>query len=804
MLPATLITTLRVLLLLLTGLTPVAFADVEITSGFQYDALGDDMVYFETGTADASLDAAQLYAGDWLTPPKNPPNFGFSKSGYWFKTTAHNRTPEIQHLILSIDYPMLDQLEVYQLVHGKLLSHHALGDLKAFASRPISNRNFLIPLTFAPQSSHELYIFIRTNSSVQLPIALWNKEIFYQRDIEQSLGLGLYFGFITIMVIYNLFLYFTIKETSYLFYVIYVSGWCLFQACMSGHAYQYLWPESPRWNDIALPVTVFATNLGGASFAIYFLSLKKSSPYAYRLSMGIAGLSTLMLIACFVMSYAITIRIGAAFTVFSTIAMMIIGIRLWRKGLKHARFYAIGWSAFLFGSALLSLTVLGVLPMTFVTEHSGKIGSVIEVVLLSFALADRFNMERAEKQIAQQKMEAMRFEIYKEGFRQKEQAVAAEAAIRAKDEFLSTMSHEIRTPMNGVVGVLQLFQDTPLDAQQKELLRIMNGSAQTLLSIINDILDFSKIQAGKMHIESIPFNLRDLLDDIASLYSMTTKLNDETEFKLIISPDVSTWVVGDPVRLKQILTNYLNNAVKFTPKGHITLRVARDDNQRIRFAVEDSGIGISEAGLAKLFQGFSQTSADTARKYGGTGLGLSICKKLSELMGGEVGASSCLGEGSTFWCSVLLPACEAPTAVEKRDTRSVAALQQVRVLLAEDNSVNQFVARNMLKKLGINHVDCAENGEEALALYQTNAYDLILMDCQMPVKDGYETTAAIRSLESSQQKPRIPIAALTASATQEEQQQCLACGMDIHIAKPLRLNDLETAIHFLLKPAAAA
>jgi len=203
--PATLLNSLRVLFLLLAGLAPVAFADVEINRGFQYDALGDDMVYFETGTADASLDAAQLYAGDWLTPPKNPPNFGFSKSGYWFKTTAHNRSPEEQHLILSIDYPMLDQLEVYQLVHGKLLSHHALGDLKAFASRPISNRNFLIPLTFAPQSSHELYIFIRTNSSVQLPIALWNKEIFYQRDIEQSLGLGLYFGFITIMVIYNLF-----------------------------------------------------------------------------------------------------------------------------------------------------------------------------------------------------------------------------------------------------------------------------------------------------------------------------------------------------------------------------------------------------------------------------------------------------------------------------------------------------------------------------------------------------------------------------------------------------------------------
>jgi signal transduction histidine kinase/CheY-like chemotaxis protein len=484
--------------------------------------------------------------------------------------------------------------------------------------------------------------------------------------------------------------------------------------------------------------------------------------------------------------------------------MLLTGWYLWRQGLKHARFYALGWSAFLAGGALLSLTVMGVLPLNFITEHGVKIGSVIEVVLLSFALADRVNMERAEKQIVQQKMQQLQFDMYKENFRKKEQAVAAEAAIRAKDEFLSTMSHEIRTPMNGVVGVLQLFQDTPINAEQKELLRIMNGSAQTLLSIINDILDFSKIQAGKMQIEAIPFNLHELLQDLSSLYSMTTKLKDNTEFVLDIASDVPGWVVGDPVRVKQILTNYLNNAVKFTTQGRIELHAKKDIDDRIHFAVVDSGIGISAEGLGKLFQSFSQANSDTSRKYGGTGLGLSICKNLSALMGGDVGASSVPGQGSTFWCSVRLQACAPPASADSQQLIGGDTLGHLRILVAEDNSVNQFVVRNMLKKLGIPSVDIAENGEEAFRFFCSRPYDLILMDCQMPVKDGFEATGLIRDLEKAEHQRRIPIAALTASATQEEQQRCRDVGMDFHIAKPLRLEDLKSALEYLVTLAVAA
>lgn len=778
-----------------------------IEDTFQQAALGDYITYMEFLDQPATLDELLKSPQPWQKPTKNPPNFGFSKAGYWFKVDIANTAERSQSLMLSIEYPLLDHLDIYLLTEGQISQHFTVGDELPFSARPIPSRHFVVPLQFVSAKNSQLFVYLKTSGSAQLPANLWSKDAYYQRDVKQSLGLGLYYGFLTIMVFYNLFLYFTVKDRTYLAYVVYVTTFCLTQASLSGHSYQYLWPEQPYWNDTSFSVLVCLANFGAALFCMQFLALKHNAPRLHRLVFFIASTSAALAFGCIFFLHQANIfrMLSAVMTAVNTLIMLFVGFYLWRNGLKHARFYIIGWTVFLAGAALISLAIIGILPMNFLTEHSAKIGSVLEVVFLSFALADRINMERQEKQEAQKRLHEMRFEMFTESFKQKEITVANEAAMRAKDEFLSTMSHEIRTPMNGVIGVLQLFEGTPLDTQQQELLRVMHGSAQTLLSIINDILDFSKIQAGKMQIEAVSFDLHLLLQDIAGLYNMTTKLNDELRFCLRIAPETPRYVEGDPMRVKQILTNYLNNAVKFTANGTIELRAepikSTEPNQStmVRLSVKDTGIGIDAEAQQKLFQSYSQTSQDTARKYGGTGLGLAICKKLSELMGGTVGVDSEKGKGSTFWCTVSLPPSKEPLQSDVTPGKTHAiTFSHVKVLVAEDNAVNQFVVKNMLRKLGITDVVLAENGEEALAFLAKGRFDLVLMDCNMPVMDGFEATRRIRQQEIENGAVRIPIAALTANAMAEEQEKSHAAGMDLHITKPLVLADLAASIERLL------
>jgi signal transduction histidine kinase/CheY-like chemotaxis protein len=781
-----------ILFVLIWPLPAEALQPVNVDASTQHLDLGPHLRFREIRPAESDLEKVLQSPGDWQPVPSSPPNFGFSESGYWFSVEVHNRADTAVDMLLQIAYPLLDQIEIHHVSEGNTLARASLGDRRPFAERLIPARHFLVPLVFAPGSTSTLYVYLQTTSSVQLPLTLHAPQAFYNDEMMHSVGLGLYYGAILIMAVYNLFLFVTVRDRTYLFYVFFVVSFLLFQLNLSGHAFQYLWPTGTAWGDASAAVLVLLTNLGGALFAIHFLGLRQNAPRAWMLCVFSALIATAGIVACLFISYSTMIRFAAALTIFDALTVLFIGILLWKRGMKHARYYVIAWCSFLIGCTLLSMALAGILPLVFITEHGAKIGSLLEVVMLSFALGDRINEERRSKLDTLRKIEQMKVEMVREIARKKEIEVAAESSIKAKDEFLSTMSHEIRTPLNGVVGVVQLLQQTSLDEHQHQLLRIMAGSAQTLLSIINDILDFSKIQAGKMHIEAIVFDLHALLDDLAGLYGMTLKLKEDVRFVLVRAPDVPRHVLGDPVRLRQILTNYLNNAVKFTTRGTITLKVTSGAEGQLVFDVEDTGIGIDPAGMERLFRAFSQTSDDTARKYGGTGLGLSICKRLSELMGGDVGARSSPGQGSVFSVRLPLPA-EAPPRIEVSGDDAVADLSGLTVLVAEDNSVNQFVVKNLLRKLGVLQVVFAANGVEALTAVGQHRFDVILMDCQMPEMDGYEATRRIREQEAGR-AARIPIAALTASASREEQQQCLDAGMDMHLAKPVVLDELRKAL----------
>ncbi|MFO7812586.1 MAG: PhnD/SsuA/transferrin family substrate-binding protein [Pelovirga sp.] len=437
----------------------------------------------------------------------------------------------------------------------------------------------------------------------------------------------------------------------------------------------------------------------------------------------------------------------------------------------------------------------------------------LAIIALFSAWVIALRREKATRSRYARQIEETNRALEEEAIRSGQLAARAEAANIAKSEFLANMSHEIRTPMNGIIGMTDLLLETALSAEQQQYVETLHSSGHSLLHLLNDILDLSKIEAGKIEFEQKPVQLETLISQLLASFRSQSRTKG-LQLDSHMGPGVDRTFYGDPTRIRQVLANLIGNAIKFTDQGGVQvsadLVAGAEESSRLKISVTDSGIGIPADKRALLFEKFSQVDASHTRKYGGTGLGLAISRKLARLMGGDIEVSSEVGKGSTFAFTFELRHqgdgdSHAPTAAQNPCVdsfittevgsaavaiRNYYAGHQLKLLLVEDNPVNQQVARGLLNRLGIDTIDLADNGAEALKAAAASEYDLILMDIQMPEMDGYEATGRLRAREKQKGGRRTPIIALTAHAMNGDREQCLTSGMDGYVSKPIDAHQL--------------
>ncbi len=763
------------------------------------DSIVDPFPYISYLTDDSGTYTIDEISGDLLadfsTPFTETSAFQIESLDeyYWLRIPLENTTSNEISVVIETSNILLEVLSVYNLVNGTWEAS-VVGNKLSFDERKLNVFTLAIPLTLQPGQQN---VFLRIEPALTdiVPLKLYSGDSFLNTNIENNKIAGIFLGIAIGIMLFHFCLYIQIRDLAYLAFSLSILFGIAFRSYYDGTG-QWLTGDWLAWNGMAFYLFLGLYMATIFWFHSLYLKLKSTSPLLHKLSMGWAWAYLLTVTVVF----ALGIDFGRAFELSLVIApMFLLGSALVRalQGYWPAQVYLAALCLPLllgFVSALLGF--FDILPSTSfaISEQISIVGALM---FFSIGLSQRIKILDKEVRAAE------------------ERANKAALETKMKSDFLAKMSHEIRTPMNGVMGMSQLLAGTDLDESQRRYNDVIRSSSSTLLQVINDLLDFSKVEAGKLEIESIGYDIREIVTELSEMYQAKSQ-DTGVEFICEVDDKVPTSLQGDPIRLKQVLMNLINNAFKFTGSGKISLTVNRAPNSTLLVEVRDTGIGIEQENLDHLFQPFNQASASTTREYGGTGLGLSICSELTELMGGKIWARSNGHSGTTFFVQLPLSEEEIHNFGTDADNEKINISKDpesspssnheeeknLNILVAEDNLVNQMVIKGMLQKMG-HSVRIADNGDQALKLAKdkhTN-WDMVLMDCEMPVLDGYSASRRIRDFEKTEDKKEVPILALTAHAIGDSEQRCLESGMLAHITKPIQFEELKRAIHQFSRPA---
>ena len=726
----------------------------------------------------------------------NPINFkytsdylGFTLSHFWSMTKVQNNTNNELHYYLETARPITNLVELYivDLDNGQITKEIS-GDGIAYKDRSHPNRRSLFNLTIKPNANLKLILHVKSDGEVlKLPIMLFSADGFIDINTKEQFFFGIFYGVLSIVAIVYLFFFFALKDIIFLYYSLYVFFVGLLQFALDGYFYEYVTPGGGWFsNHAVLFLAIIGPFLSG-KYSEVFLNIRKHSTVLLKLfNLSYISLAVLLLFSVFVPAALPYCYKAVNLLVLIFLFLIIFSIiYLYVKRKPIDTFFTIGIFFLIVGFGVFILNNLGFIANTFATQNSSKIGTGLEIVFLTLSMSNLIRNLKNEKN------ELNRLAL-----------IRSEEMNDLKSYFLSNISHELRTPLNAIMNLIDSIATEVEDDKIKDNCKVIKYSSQSLLSSVNDILDFSKIEKKELTLDIAPFDPLRLLEEIEISAEIRAK-EKGLNFKFEKPNAIAGQFVGDEMRLSQIVNNLINNAIKFTSEGYVSFKIASEQLSSNRasliLTISDTGVGVAEEKILSIFDSFSQNSINNSRKFGGLGLGLYIVKTLVEMQGGRIEMQSELGIGSSFIIYLEFDTIDQqikqPATIASVE---VCDLGGKTILVVEDNAINQMVIKMITKKWLNTTVFYALNGQEGLDALKAHHIDLVLMDLQMPVMDGYEATIAIRNGVAGSEYSTIPIIAVTADVMEGTKLRTKEIGMNNYLSKPIKKETLYQAIIDLL------